>query len=112
MQKYYVLGFPENQEFTDNENCYWIADGMMLAVPCELYDSKNNIMEKIYVQRLVSLWIEEEFKVPEISEENIDKAVNYEIDISSYGEVFWDTQESLGPIEVYDHNRNLLKKYE
>jgi hypothetical protein len=41
MQKYYVLGFPENQEFTDNENCYWIADGMMLAVPCELYDSKK-----------------------------------------------------------------------
>lgn len=46
MQKYYVLGFPENQEFIDNGDCYWIADGMMLAVPCELYDSKNTKKEE------------------------------------------------------------------
>ena len=46
MQKYYVLGFPENQEFTDDVNCYWIADGMMLAVPCELYDSKKSYYGK------------------------------------------------------------------
>lgn len=51
MQKYYVLGFPENQEFTDNENCYWIADGMMLAVPCELYDSKKIISWKKFMYK-------------------------------------------------------------
>jgi len=69
-------------------------------------------MEKIYIQRLVSVWIEEEFEIPEISEENINKAINYDIDISCHGEIFWDTQEDLGPVEVYDSNRNLLKKYE
>lgn len=69
-------------------------------------------MEKIYIQRLVSIWIEEEFKVPEISEENINKAINYDIDVSDYSEIFWDTQENLGPVEVYDHHNNLLKKYE
>ena len=38
MQKYYVLDWPECQEFIGNEECYPIADGMMMAVPIELYD--------------------------------------------------------------------------
>lgn len=69
-------------------------------------------MEKIYIQRLVNLWIEEEFEVPEISEENINKAINYDIDISSLSEIFWDTQKNLGPIEVYNINGKLIKEYE
>jgi len=68
-------------------------------------------MEKIYVQRKVEVWVEDVYKVEEINDETIEAAINYELDPDS-SDVLWDTQIDLGPIEVYDHNNNLLKKYE
>ena len=68
-------------------------------------------MEKIYVQRKIEVWVEDIYKVEEINDETIEAAVNYELDPDS-SDVLWDTQIDLGPIEVYDRNNNLLKKYE
>jgi hypothetical protein len=68
-------------------------------------------MEKIYVQRKVEVWVEDVYKVEEINDETIESAVNYELDPDSC-DILWDTQIDLGPIEVYDHNNNLLKTYE
>ena len=67
-------------------------------------------MEEIYVQRLISLWIEDRFEIPELSEENIAKAVKYEIEEKD-GEFFYDTRTDLGPIEVYNKDRELVKSY-
>lgn len=66
-------------------------------------------MEKIYVQRLVSMWVEDTYRIPEISDENLQKAIDYEIE-EEYTEVLYDTQESIGPVEVYDEDRHLLMK--
>jgi hypothetical protein len=68
-------------------------------------------MEKIYVQRKVEVWIEEIYKVEEINDENIDKAINYELDVED-SETLWETQIDLGPIQVFDHNNNTLYKSE
>lgn len=40
-QKYYIIDWPESQKFMHHKECFWIVDSMSLAVPCELYDSKN-----------------------------------------------------------------------
>lgn len=69
-------------------------------------------MEKIYVQRLVSMWVEDTYRIPEISDENLQRAIDYEIE-EEYTEDLYDTQEIIGPVEVYDEDRNLLiKNYE
>ena len=68
-------------------------------------------MEKIYVQRKVEVWIEEVYRVEEINDQAIEDAISYYLDPDS-SDVLWDTQIDLGPIEVYDHNNNLLKTYE
>lgn len=65
-------------------------------------------METIIVQRLVNVWIEELYSVEDLSEESIDKAINYDLD-GYETEVLWETQVDVGPVEVYDNSWNLLK---
>ena len=62
---------------------------------------------KLIVQRLVKVLIEDIYEVDKITEDIIDKAINYEIDASS-SEPLWESQEDLGPIEVYDDDWNVL----
>ncbi len=64
-------------------------------------------MAKFKVQRKVEVWVEDIYEVEEITSENIDKAINYDIDCEE-SETLWDTLIDLGPIEVYDENWELL----
>lgn len=69
-------------------------------------------MKKIYVQRKVEVWIEDIYYVEDLSEETLEKAINYDfLNYENYG-VLWETQIDLGPVEVYDENRNLIKTNE
>lgn len=68
-------------------------------------------MKKIYVQRKVEVWIEDIYYVEDLSEETLEKAINYDLDYEDY-DVLWETQIDLGPVEVYDENRNLIKTNE
>jgi len=71
----------------------------------------NAIMDKIYIQRKIEVWIEEVYKVEEINEETIDRAVNYEFDVDE-AETLWETQIDLGPVKVLNHNNKILKEYD
>lgn len=66
-------------------------------------------MEKIYVQRKVEVWVEDIYRVEEINDETIEAAINYDLD-SDNSEVLWESQIDLGPVQVFDHNNNLLKE--
>ena len=66
-------------------------------------------MEKIYVQRKVEVWVEDIYHVEDLSEETLEKAINYDLDPDD-SDVLWETQIDLGPIQVFDHNNNLLKE--
>jgi hypothetical protein len=66
-------------------------------------------MEKIYVQRKVEVWVEDIYRVEEINDETIEAAINYDLDPDD-SEVLWDSQIDLGPVQVFDHNNNLLKE--
>jgi hypothetical protein len=66
-------------------------------------------MEKIYVQRKIEVWVEDIYRVEEINDETIEAAINYDLD-SDDSEVLWETQIDLGPVQVFDHNNNLLKE--
>ena len=66
-------------------------------------------MEKIYVQRKVEVWIEDIYRVEEINDETIEAAINYDLDPDD-SEVLWESQIDLGPVQVFDHNNNLLKE--
>lgn len=66
-------------------------------------------MEKIYVQRKVEVWIEDIYRVEEINDETIEAAINYDLDVDN-SEVLWESQIDLGPVQVFDHNNNLLKE--
>ena len=68
-------------------------------------------MEKIYVQRKVEVWIEDIYHVEDLSEETLEKAINYDLDYEE-SETLWETQVDLGPIKIYDENWNLIKKHE
>ena len=39
-QKYYLIEWPESQEFIGNKNCIQ-SEGMSFFVPCELWDNKK-----------------------------------------------------------------------
>lgn len=67
--------------------------------------------KKLIIQRRVDVWIEDVYSVDELSEKNIDLALDYEIDPDST-EVLWDSMEELGEVEVYDEEYNLLNKDE
>jgi len=64
-------------------------------------------MEKFYVQRKVEVWVEDIYKVKEINDETIEDAINYDLDIDE-SETLWETLVDLGPVEVYDRNRNKI----
>jgi hypothetical protein len=68
-------------------------------------------MEKIYVQRKVEVWVEDIYRVEEINDETIEAAINYDLDVDE-SETLWETQVDLGPVQVFDHNYNLLKEHE
>ena len=65
-------------------------------------------MNKIYVQRKVEIWIEDVYNVKDLSEDELEKAINYDIDSES-SEALWESQIDLGPIEIYDEKWNLIK---
>jgi hypothetical protein len=69
----------------------------------------NVIMHKIYVQREVKVWIEDIYHVEDLSEETLEKAINYDLDYDET-DTLYDTLVDLGPVKVYDENWNLIKK--
>ena len=64
-------------------------------------------MEKIYVQRKIEVWIEEVYKVEEINDTTINDVLEYNLDVDEE-ETLWETQEDLGPVEVFDENWNSI----
>ena len=66
-------------------------------------------MHKIYVQRKVEVWVEDIYHVEDLSEETLEKAINYELDYEE-SETLWDSLIELGPMKVYDENWNLVKE--
>ena len=64
-------------------------------------------MEKIYVQRKIEVWVEDIYHVEDLSEETLEKAINYDLDYEDC-EVLWESQIDLGPVEVYDNKRNII----
>jgi len=63
---------------------------------------------KIKVQRLVKVWIEETYDVEDLSEETLNNIIDYDKECYDV-EALWDTQEDLGPIDIYDSSNNLIK---
>ena len=64
-------------------------------------------MEKIYVQRKIEVWVEDIYHVEDLSEETLEKAINYDLDYEDC-EILWESQIDLGPVEVYDNKRNII----
>lgn len=60
---------------------------------------------KIKVQRKVNIWIEESYDIE--NESQIQDAINYDLDYYDI-ETLWETQEDLGPVEVFDENWNSI----
>ena len=60
-------------------------------------------MEKIYVQRKIEVWVEDIYHVEDLSEETLEKAINYDLDYEDC-EVLWETQIDLDPVEVFDQH--------
>ena len=60
---------------------------------------------KIKVQRKVIIWIEESYDIE--NESQIQDAIDYNLDYYNI-ETLWETQEDLGPIEVFDENWNSI----
>ena len=59
----------------------------------------------IKVQRKVNIWIEESYDIE--NESQIQDAINYDLDHYNI-ETLWETQEDLGPVEVFDENWNSI----
>lgn len=64
-------------------------------------------MEKIYVQRKIEVWVEDVYHVEDLSEETLEKAINYDLDYEDC-EVLWESQIDSGPVEIYDNERNII----
>ena len=64
-------------------------------------------MEKIYVQRKIEVWVEDVYTVEDLSEETLEKAINYDLDYEDC-EVLWETQIDLGLVEVFDDKWNSI----
>ena len=60
---------------------------------------------KIKVQRQVNIWIEESYDIE--NESQIQDAIDYNLDYYNI-ETLWETQEDLGPVEVFDENWNSI----
>lgn len=43
MQKYYLIGWPESQDFIGRDDCYLVdcGESSVYAVPCELIDTEG-----------------------------------------------------------------------
>ena len=67
------------------------------------------VQNKIYVQRKVEVWIEDIYHVEDLSEETLEKAINNGLDYEE-SDTLWDTMVELGPVQIYDENRNLIKE--
>ena len=64
-------------------------------------------MQKIYVQRKIEVWVEDSYTVDEITDESIQAAIDYDLDVDNT-DVLWESQEDLGLVEVYDqHNEKI-----
>lgn len=63
---------------------------------------------KIIVQRLVKVWIEEDYDVEDLSEDTLEDVIIYNKECCDT-EVLWETQEDLGPIKIYDDSWKLIK---
>lgn len=59
----------------------------------------------IKVQRKVNIWIEESYDIE--NESQIQDTINYDLDCYNI-ETLWETQEDLGPVEVFDENWNSI----
>ena len=68
-------------------------------------------MYKIYVQRKVEVWMQDAYTVPDLSDETLDKVIDYEID-SDDSEVLYETQEDIGPVNIYNSDWKLIRKDE
>ena len=64
-------------------------------------------MEKIYVQRKVEIWIIDIYHVEDLSEETLEKAIDYDLDPDD-SDVLWETQIDLGSVEIYNKNREKI----
>ena len=69
-------------------------------------------MQKIYVQRKIEVWVEDSYTVDEITDESIQAAIDYDLDVDNT-DVLWESQEDLGLVEVYDqHNEKIYSNIE
>jgi hypothetical protein len=64
-------------------------------------------MKKIYVQRKIEVWVEDIYHIEDLSDETLEKAINYDLDYEE-SDTLWETQVDLGPVEVYDEYRNKI----
>ena len=65
-------------------------------------------MEKLIVQRIVQVWIEDVYEVEEINDETINEAING-VPTPCDNSEYWDTIVDLGSYEIFDSKRNLIK---
>lgn len=60
---------------------------------------------RIIVQRKVEIWVEDIYDIED--ESQIPNAINYDFNSVEFN-ALWETQEDLGPVEVYDEDWKLL----
>ena len=62
---------------------------------------------KVRLQRKVEVWVEEVYDIDDINLETIENLINYENDCYEV-DTLWETQEDLGPVEIYDEDWNVI----
>lgn len=62
---------------------------------------------KVRLQRKVEVWVEEVYDIDNTNSETLQDLINYEKECYEV-EPLWETQEDLGPVEIYDNNWNIL----
>lgn len=62
---------------------------------------------KVKLQRKVEVWIEETYEVDNTNQETLQDLIEYEKECDEV-EPLWETQEDLGPVEIYDEDWNCL----
>lgn len=67
----------------------------------------QNVIMKIKVQRLVEVWEESTYDIPEFNEEIRNKILDEELDPTTT-EFLYDSAVDLGVINIYDKSYNLL----
>ena len=64
-------------------------------------------MEKIKLQRLVKVWIEETYYVDEINKKTFKDVLNYDLECED-SQILGDTLEELGPYKIWTENYSKL----